>query len=148
MQAPLKVKLYKGAQLPSKQHEGDSGYDVCSNDEDLIIPPGEHKIIHTGLQFQIPNGYEIQVRSRSGLAALHGIQVLNSPGTIDSSYRGEVSVILQNNGKKDFFVKKGIRIAQIVIQKVESFQLQPVEQLEQFAQTSTRGANGFGSTGV
>lgn len=122
-----------------------AGADLKSNiDCDIIIPPGARSIIPTGVVAQIPKGYEGQVRSRSGLAAKNGIAVLNSPGTIDSDYRGEIKVILINHGHEDFIIKRGDRIAQLVITKIERVHFIP----EVVLVPTERGDGGLGSTGV
>ncbi|MBI9100800.1 MAG: dUTP diphosphatase [Spirochaetales bacterium] len=113
-------------------------------EDDVILGPGEREIIPTGLHLQIPAGYEGQVRPRSGLAFKHGITVLNTPGTIDSDYRGEVRVILINLSKKAYTIKNGDRIAQILFSEVIRGEFMPAEELE----ISDRGTGGFGSTGV
>jgi dUTP pyrophosphatase len=129
--------------LPQYETNGSAGLDVRSA-ENSLLKPGESKLITTGLRVEIPYGYEIQVRPRSGLAKNYGVTVLNSPGTIDADYRGEIGVILINHGQYDFEVKPGDRIAQLVIAPVERIQWQSVRELT----TSTlRGEKGFGSTG-
>lgn len=131
--------------LPKYQTEGSAGLDICSASlEDIIIPSGKLKLIPTGIAIAIPNGYECQVRSRSGLAAKNMVFCLNSPGTIDSDYRGEVKVILANLGDEDFVVKFGDRIAQLVFNKYEKIDWELTENLDETA----RGEGGFGSTGV
>jgi len=112
--------------------------------EPLTLVPGDYRLVPTGLQLEIPVGWEGQVRPRSGLALRHGITVLNSPGTIDSDYRGEVGVILINHGRASFTVKRGDRIAQLVVVRVETTCWEEVADLSQ----SHRGDGGFGSTGV
>lgn len=130
--------------LPSYQTEHSSGMDLYSaSGEDIIIKPSEYTLIPTNLIIEIPEGYEAQVRPRSGLALKHGITVLNSPGTIDADYRGEVKVLLINHGKNDYIVKFGERIAQIIIAKYEKVELESREELTETA----RGAGGYGSTG-
>ncbi|RKY82164.1 dUTP diphosphatase [candidate division KSB1 bacterium] len=130
--------------LPEYQTKGSSGMDLrAAVDEQVIIKPGTISLIPTGLYLAIPEGYEGQVRPRSGLALKHGIGVLNAPGTIDSDYRGEVCVILFNFGKDDFIIKRGERIAQLVITKFESVLLEEVDKLN----SSRRSSGGFGSTG-
>lgn len=129
--------------LPQYETGGSAGLDIKSS-ETAIIKPGERKLIKTGLFVEIPYGYEIQVRPRSGLAMKYGVTVLNSPGTIDSDYRGEIGVILINHGSMDFRISPGDRIAQLVLTSVEKVQWLAVGALE----TSTkRGDKGFGSTG-
>lgn len=134
-----------GALLPSYQTTGAAGADLCAClTESLVLAPGQWALVPTGLSFAIPSGYEIQVRPRSGLAAKHGLTVLNSPGTIDSDYRGEVKVILINLGSQDFTISHGDRIAQMVVAPVVQAQFQVVESLS----ATERGQGGFGSTGV
>jgi dUTP pyrophosphatase len=129
--------------LPQYETGGSAGLDIRSN-EDGILNPGEYKLVKTGLFVEIPYGYEIQIRPRSGMALKHGVTVLNSPGTIDADYRGEIGVILINHGTLPYAIIKGERIAQMVVAKVEHAQWQAVGELT----TSTlRGTNGFGSTG-
>ncbi len=137
-------KLSSDAIIPAYAHPSDAGMDVRSV-EDLVIPPGKRALVHTGLVMALPPMYEAQVRPRSGLALKHGITVLNTPGTIDAGYRGEVGVILANFGDGDFAVRKGDKIAQLVIAPV----VQPDEivEIEEIDETD-RGAGGFGSTGV
>ena len=139
----LKVKkLNKLAEIPQYQTDEAAGFDLHSI-EDIVIAPNERKLIGTGLSFEIPKGYEIQIRPRSGLAYKHGITVLNSPGTIDSDYRGEIKVLLINHSNESFEIKVGERIAQAVIQAVIQANFEEVEELND----TTRGAGGFGSTG-
>lgn len=132
--------------LPMLQYmtEHAAGMDiVAAVKEKVILKPGETKLIPTGLKIAVPNGYEAQVRPRSGLALKKNIGVLNSPGTIDSDYRGEVGIILTNFGKEDFEVNRGDRIAQMVIAPVIQVKIVEVAELDE----TTRGAGGFGSTG-
>lgn len=136
-------KLDPTATLPEYAHPGDAGMDICSI-ENVTIPVMQRKLIHTGLRVRIPENFEIQVRPRSGLALKHGITVLNTPGTIDSGYRGEIGVILANFGDKEFNVRKGDRIAQLVFAMVSSARV-----LEGDVDKETeRSDGGFGSTGV
>jgi len=129
--------------LPQYETGGSAGLDIRSN-EHGILNPGEYKLVKTGLFVEIPYGYEIQIRPRSGMALKYGVTVLNSPGTIDADYRGEIGVILINHSTLPFEIIKGERIAQMVVAKVEHAQWQLVGSLD----TSTkRGTNGFGSTG-
>jgi dUTP pyrophosphatase len=131
--------------LPSLASPGSAGFDLrAATPEDLVLRPGERRLIPTGLVLEIPRGWEGQVRPRSGLALKHGIGVLNSPGTIDSDYRGEVGVILVNLGEAPFSLKRGDRIAQLVFSRVEPVEWEEVEILGE----SSRGGGGFGSTGV
>ena len=136
-------KLRPDAILPSYAHPSDAGMDVRSV-EDLTIAPGKRALVPTGLVMLLPPGYEAQVRPRSGLALKSGVTVLTTPGTIDSGYRGEVGVILANFGETDFSVKKGDKIAQIVIAPVT----QPTIEETDVVDETDRGAGGFGSTGV
>lgn len=132
--------------LPMLQYmtEHAAGMDiVAAVKEKVVLKPGETKLIPTGLKIAVPNGYEAQVRPRSGLALKKNIGVLNSPGTIDSDYRGEVGIILTNFGKEDFEVNRGDRIAQMVIAPVIQVKIVEVAELDE----TTRGAGGFGSTG-
>lgn len=128
----------------SYKHAGDSGFDIRSKDKH-IIPPRGQTTIATGLYFSVPEGYELQIRSRSGLADKNGVFVLNSPGTVDSGYRGEVKVILQNTHKYHwFYVNPGDRIAQAVLCPVLRAEFSAVDSLDE----TTRGEGGLGSTGV
>ena len=130
--------------LPVYQTEGSSGLDVrASVKEKVILEKGKVKLIPTNLVVEIPFGYEIEVRPRSGLAAKHGIGVMNSPGTIDSDYRGEVKIILFNFGENDFEINRGDRIAQLILSKVYKANLIEVKELSD----SDRGEGGFGHTG-
>ena len=138
-------RLSKQINLPKYETEGSSGMDLAANIESTIkIEPGKTSIIPTGISLTIPFGFEIQVRPRSGLAAKNQISVLNTPGTIDSDYRGEVKVILINLGEKPFIVEKGARIAQIVLCPIIKAKIKEVESLEK----TERGSAGFGSTGT
>lgn len=129
--------------LPQYETGGSAGLDVRSN-EDVILNPGEFKLVKTGLFVEIPSGYEIQVRPRSGMALKYGVTVLNSPGTIDSDYRGEIGVILINHNTLPYAIIKGERIAQLVLCPIEKIQWKAEGSLS----TSTkRGTKGFGSTG-
>lgn len=144
MDTVLKIKkLSEEAIIPVRQHDGDAGMDICSI-EDTIISPNTTKLVKTGLSMEIPYGYEIQVRSRSGLAAKKSVFVLNSPGTVDCQYRGEICVVMHNLGKEDFEIHKGDRIAQIIMNKVEMCSCEEVKELSE----TIRGEGGFGSTGV
>ncbi|MCB9473049.1 MAG: dUTP diphosphatase [Candidatus Delongbacteria bacterium] len=135
----------EGLELPAYQTSGSAALDLLAAlTEDLVLPPGEMRLVPTGLKIAIPEGFEVQVRPRSGLALKHGLIVPNSPGTIDSDYRGEVQVILANLGHEDFVIQRGMRIAQAVLARVERALLVVVEELP----SSERGAGGFGHTGV
>ena len=136
-------KVHPDAVLPSYAHPSDAGMDVRSV-EDLTIAPGKRALVHTGLVMLLPPKYEAQVRPRSGLALKSGVTVLNTPGTIDSGYRGEVGVILANFGEADFQVKKGDKVAQIVIAPVTQPEIVETTEVDE----TDRGSGGFGSTGV
>ena len=140
----IKVKkLYKDVVLPEYKTSGAAAFDFESM-IDIIINPNETKIIPTGLAFEIPDGYELQVRPRSGLSAKTKLRVSNSPGTIDSDYRGEVCIILDNISSEEIYtINKGERIAQGVISKIEKITFEEVEELSE----TERGEAGFGSTG-
>lgn len=131
--------------MPVYQTVQSAGMDLCAwlPDGDVVITPGEWKLIPTGLHLALPEGYEAQVRPRSGLALKKGVTVLNAPGTIDADYRGDVGVILINHGREDFTVQSGDRIAQMVIAKYERVKWCQVDELDE----TTRGEGGFGHTG-
>jgi|TARA_B110000003_G_C16183596_1_gene352394 dUTP pyrophosphatase len=138
-------RLSKKVSLPKYETSGSSGLDLAANiDANIIINPGKLAIIPTGLAVSIPKGFEIQIRPRSGLAAKKKITVLNTPGTIDADYRGEIKVILINHSDEIFTVEKGLRVAQMVICPVIQASLQEVDELSE----TTRGEGGFGSTGT
>ena len=144
-QIRVPVMYEKGSSLPVYGSHGASGADVKAFlEEPVTVEPGERVLIPTGLRMEIPYGFEGQIRPRSGLALKHGITVLNSPGTIDSDYRGELKIILVNLGEKSFTICGGDRIAQIVFASVVKADFSAEETL----QGSDRGAGGFGSTGV
>ena len=131
--------------LPTYQTAGASGLDLRADIvETIVIKPLERRLVPTGLAIAIPSGFEGQIRARSGLAVKHGLAMVNAPGTIDADYRGELQVILINLGADDFVLRRGDRMAQLVIQKVERPQIVEVQTLDD----TTRGAQGFGSTGV
>jgi len=139
----LKVKrISETAKLPEYAHPDDAGMDVFSNEEKLILS-GESALIKTGIKIELPANTEAQVRPRSGLALKEGITVLNTPGTIDEGYRGEVGVILINHSKKDFLITAGMKIAQMVISPVYQAEVIEVDELSD----TRRGEGGFGSTG-
>lgn len=138
----VKFRLENGAVLPKYETEGSSGMDVRSI-ENCSISSNGWKLISTGLFPEIPQGYEIQVRSRSGLSAKSGIFVLNSPGTVDSDYRGEIKIILANMSSESFTISKGDRIAQLVVTPVTKASVKEVEIIS----STQRGEGGFGSTG-
>lgn len=130
--------------LPAYQTPGSAGLDLCAALLEAVrLAPGERRLIPTGLIFEIPEGHEGQVRPRSGLALKHGISVVNSPGTIDSDFRGEVGIVLINHGADPYVVEPLSRIAQIVITRVEQVAIEEAESLTE----TTRGAGGYGSTG-
>ncbi|EIG60131.1 MULTISPECIES: dUTP diphosphatase [unclassified Bradyrhizobium] len=136
----------EGLPLPAYQTNDAAGLDLMAavaENEPLTLAPGQYALVPTGLAIALPPGYEAQVRPRSGLAAKHGVTVLNSPGTIDADYRGEIKVILINHGQTAFVVKRGERIAQMVIAPMVQAALVPVATLS----ATDRGAGGFGSTG-
>lgn len=133
----------QGLDLPAYASEGAAGMDVLAA-EALVLQPGGRHAVATGLALAIPDGFEIQVRPRSGLALKHGITVPNTPGTIDSDYRGELKIILINHGTEPFAIARGDRIAQLVLAPVTRARWQEVDDLD----STTRGAGGFGSTGV
>ena len=137
-------RLSKEISLPKYETAGSSGMDLAANiTGNIIIDPGKTAIIPTGLALSVPKGFELQIRPRSGLAAKQKISVLNTPGTIDSDYRGEIKVILINQGQETFKVEKGLRIAQMVVCPVVQAQIKEVEYLSE----TERGKCGFGSTG-
>ena len=137
-------RLSKEISLPKYETAGSSGMDLAANIAgNISIDPGKTAIIPTGLALSVPKGFEVQIRPRSGLAAKKKISVLNTPGTIDSDYRGEIKVILINQGQETFNVEKGLRIAQMVVCPVVQAQIKEVEDLSE----TERGKGGFGSTG-
>ena len=136
---------YQGLPLPAYQTEGSSGFDLLAAcDHPIVLKPGERTLVPTGLSFSLPLGTELQVRPRSGLAIKHGLSLLNSPGTIDSDYRGEVKVIIANLGQEDFTVTRGMRIAQAILAEVVKAKLSVADNLD----VTLRGAGGFGHTGL
>lgn len=136
-------RVHPDAVLPAYAHPSDAGMDIRSVEE-LTIPVGKRALVHTGLVINLPPAYEAQVRPRSGLALKSGVTVLNTPGTIDAGYRGEIGVILINLGENDFVIRKGDRIAQLVIAPVT----QPIVVEATEIDETDRGTGGFGSTGV
>lgn len=136
-------KLSDNAIVPKYAHVGDAGMDLYSTEE-VRIPPMSAKLVHTGIAIALPDGYEAQIRSRSGLALKSGVFVLNSPGTVDSCYRGEIGVILFNTTKHDFYVQSGSRVAQMVLAPITIGEAVVVEDLDE----TDRGDGGFGSTGI
>jgi len=144
----IRIKQKEGCEdlpVPCYMSKGASGMDVYADvDGEIVLSPGEIKLISAGFYMSIPEGYEVQVRPRSGLAIKHGISIVNAPGTIDSDYRGLVAIILINNGKEPFIIKRADRIAQLVVQKVIRAEIDVVEELDETA----RAHGGFGHTGV
>jgi len=150
MTDPIKINIkrlsnkFNDIPLPGYATEGSSGLDVrAAVEQEIVLAPGKVALVPTNLSVEIPAGYEIQVRPRSGLAAKHSIGILNSPGTIDSDYRGEVKIIMMNFSEEDFPIKRGERIAQLVISKV--YRAEFIEKKE--LNDSERGGGGFGHTG-
>ena len=143
----VKVKRkagYRDLPLPEYMSSGASGMDLLAAvAEEVVLPPGEIKLIPNGLFISLPPGYEAQIRPRSGLALKQGISIVNSPGTIDSDYRGELAVIMINLGKKPVLIKRGMRVAQLVIQEVVRGEVREVEELD----ATNRAGGGFGHTG-
>ena len=130
--------------LPSRATEHAAGFDLRARvDGEVVVPPGGRLLVPTGIQIELPPGFEAQVRPRSGLALRHGVTLLNAPGTIDADYRGEVGVVVVNHGEASFVVKRGDRIAQLVVQRLPEVVFEEVDVLAE----SARGAGGFGHTG-
>ncbi len=143
----MKIKLINESnnELPSYSTPGASGMDLRAFlDEPIVINPMEIKLVPTGIKAEVPKGYEIQIRARSGLALKYGISLVNGIGTIDSDYRGEIGVILINLGKEDFVINNGDRIAQMVVAKYEYAEIEEVKELTE----TERGPGGFGSSGI
>lgn len=142
----IKILAEKGVKLPSYQTSGSAGADICAFIPDgskIVIKPMQRFMVPTGIKMAIPEGFEVQIRPRSGLAAKNGITCLNTPGTIDSDYRGEVKVILINLGSEDFVISDGDRIAQMIVAPVT----QGVFESAEFLDETERGSGGFGHTG-
>ena len=142
----MTVKFWRidpSAELPTYAHPGDAGMDIRSIEE-LTIEPGARALVHTGLVMVLPSGYEAQVRPRSGLALKNGVTVLNTPGTIDEGYRGEIGVILANFGSEPFKVEKGAKIAQMVIAPCTRAEIAETDEVDD----TVRGTGGFGSSGL
>jgi len=142
----MKIKVnYTGKhELPQFETAQSAGMDLRANiDAPVVLQPGDRTLIPTGIKMALPDGYEAQIRPRSGLAYKHGITVLNSPGTIDADYRGDVGVLLINHGQEPFTVEDGMRVAQMVVAQYSQFQWEPVADLS----ATDRGEGGFGSTG-
>lgn len=135
----------EGLPLPKYMSDHAAGMDLyAAVNPEVIIPPGEWKLVPTGIAIALPEGYEAQVRPRSGLALKQGVSILNTPGTVDADYRGEVGVILMNHSKQDLIIKRGDRIAQMIINEVVRIDFEQVAELPETA----RGAGGFGHTGL
>ena len=131
--------------LPAYETRGSSGMDVRAwTEEDIILEPGDIKLVPTGISISIPRGYEAQIRPRSGLALKHGIGLVNSPGTIDSDYRGEIGIIMINFGREPFIIRRGDRIAQMVVARIHHALILEVDDLD----STVRGDGGFGHSGV
>lgn len=131
--------------MPSYQTAGASGFDLLAAcDQDMILNPGERTLVPTGISFSLPEGYEAQIRPRSGLAIKNGVTLLNTPGTIDSDYRGEIKVIMVNLSQEPFVIKRGMRIAQAILAEVVKAKLVVVDNLD----ATHRGSGGFGHTGI
>jgi len=131
--------------MPKYMSEHAAGMDLLAAvNPEVIIPPGEWKLVPTGISIALPEGYEAQVRPRSGLALKQGVSILNTPGTVDADYRGEVGVILMNHSKEKLVIKRGDRIAQMIINQIEHAAIEEVDELPE----SNRGAGGFGHTGL
>jgi dUTP pyrophosphatase len=142
----IKIKIKKltpDAIIPHYVHEGDAGMDVYSTIY-FNLESNHRAMISTGLSFEIPKGFELQVRPKSGIAIKKGVTLLNTPGTLDSGYRGELKVIMINHSSEDYEIKKGEKIAQIVLAKYEEAEIEEVKELSE----TTRGSGGFGSTGL
>jgi len=135
-------KITEGAVIPSYAHPGDAGVDLYAA-EDAVLKPGERRLIRTGIKIAVPKGYEAQVRPKSGLALKFGLSIVNTPGTIDAGYRGEVGVICINLGSEPIKIEKGKKVAQMVFKKIETVKFEEVPQLDD----TSRGEGGFGSTG-
>jgi len=146
MKLPVRVFPHgEGLELPHYQTPGSAGCDLrAAISEPIVLQPGQRALVPTGIGIALPLGFEAQVRPRSGLAVRHGLTVLNSPGTIDADYRGEIQVPLIHHGHEPFTIQRGDRIAQMVVAAVVQVAFQPVQSLPE----SDRGAGGFGSTGV
>jgi dUTP pyrophosphatase len=145
MPIQLKIKKLSDVEIPHYQSEHAAGMDLhAAVKEPVTLEPGESKLIPTGISIALPHGFEAQIRPRSGLALKNQISIVNTPGTVDADYRGEIGVILINHGKKLFVINRNDRIAQMVISKVEHADILEVKELDE----TTRGSGGFGSTGI
>ena len=151
MSAPVRIEIRQlphadGLPLPAYQSAHAAGLDLVAavpENAPLVLPPGQHALVPTGLSIAVPPGFEAQVRPRSGLAAKHGVTVLNAPGTVDADYRGEIGVLLINHGDAPFPIRRGERIAQMIVASVARAELVPASSLS----ATDRGSGGFGSTG-
>lgn len=139
----IQLKNITGVTMPTMATPGSAGYDLCAS-QHTIIPAHKYARVPTGIRIAMPHGLEAQIRPRSGLAAKHGLTVLNAPGTIDSDYRGEVCVLLINHGEEDFVIEPGMRIAQMIFSRLTEVSFEQTDSLE----ASQRGEGGFGSTGT
>ena len=137
------VKIKDNEIVPSYAHDGDAGMDLFSTEE-YLLKPMQRELISTGLKVEIPKGYELQIRPKSGLALKKGLSIPNSPGTIDAGYRGELGVIVINYGNEDIEINSGDKIAQAVLNKIEIAEIEEVKELTE----TSRGEGGFGSTGI
>ena len=139
------IKFYDDAIIPAYQTKGAAGFDFCAHiSEPVTLKPGEIRSFGTGVGVELPEGYELQIRSRSGLAYKHRVSLLNGIGTIDSDYRGEMNVLLKNYGEEDFVVEPGMRIAQGIVARYEHVDFEEVAELSE----TDRSSGGFGSTGL
>lgn len=142
---PISIKVEKGAKVPEYQTEGSAGADIFAHlNKELIIQPGASELVPTGIYIEIPDGYEAQVRPRSGLALKHGLTLLNTPGTIDSDYRGEIKIIVINHGSEEFTISNGMRIAQLIFNKVYRGKFI----IESALRETSRNDGGFGHSGI
>jgi dUTP pyrophosphatase len=142
---PVTIKVDEGAKVPRYQTEGSAGADIYAFlENDLIVKPGTVELVPTGIYIEIPEGYEAQIRPRSGLALKHGLTLINTPGTIDSDYRGEIRIIVINHGNEEFKITGGMRIAQMVFNKV--YRGRFIEETE--LKVTARNEGGFGHSGV
>ena len=140
----IKIKLLRpDIVLPAYKHKGDAGMDLCNAGEAITLKSLERVLIPTGIKVAVPENYELQIRPRSGLSLKKGLTVLNTPGTIDAGYRGEIGVIVFNASKDDVIIEKGERIAQAILNKIEHIEWAEVDELD----VTTRNEGGFGSTG-
>jgi len=136
-------KIKEDAKTPAYAHEGDAGVDLYSTEE-YVLKPLQRVLVSTGIKIAVPKGHEAQIRPKSGLALKHGISIVNTPGTIDAGYRGEIGVIAINLGDKEFTIEKGKKIAQMVFNRVETAEFKEISDLDE----TTRNDSGFGSTGL